>query len=113
MSHRRQPKLTFQLGDQVSWQFYEDNPASYKSGAIAHIVPAGHPILAQAYRDAFTQLLTQLNASWTRQFYLESARDHESYLVLIPYTGSSTRAKHRLYWPRVGQLRPINAGAMR
>ena len=80
----------FTLGDTVTWTSQSAGVAKTKIGTVEQVVaPKTYPD-----RDRFLQLY--------RGPGVGLARDHESYVILVP--GKTGKGAGKIYWPRANVL---------
>lgn len=85
------------LGSPVAWKSQANGGYTTKSGHIVHVVKPG----------AMPNFAALAKKHGARSNYGGgSARDHESYVVLVPQ-GTTGKAKPLLYWPVVSGLRLV------
>ena len=87
----------FQVGDRVMWESQAAGSLTVKTGKVAAIVPK------DTAPNYFGFLKANGLLSHARMFD-GWPRNHESYLIEVP-GGKTPKAKPKLYWPRVRQLR--------
>jgi hypothetical protein len=85
----------FKLGDTVRWTSQAGGHVRTKQGKIVELVPSELPGSLRELEQMFPDCSV---ASTHGHGY---PRNHESYIVRVP---SGTKAKDRLYWPRVSAL---------
>ncbi len=90
--------MQFKLGDKVEWWSQSSGWRGLKIGEIALVIPEGKSPSPDLLKEDFPAC--SLNAMKNPGM----GRDHESYIVRVP---SRTKAKDKLYWPRVSALQPV------
>lgn len=99
--------MGFIVGDKVSWKSGAGGYSKEKHGVVVRVIP---PNISP------TQLIHKMGTPDDKTLYEKYnlqpmngcgyARSHESYLIAVEQTLNS-RKKHKLYWPRVAQLRKM------
>lgn len=96
--------MKFEINQKVEWSSQSNGGYTTKKGVIAVVIPPRQAM------DKYTAGLALKKAGydihdirWMTDF--ESKRDHESYFVLVQ---GNDRRMHRVYWPRVSALRPVD-----
>jgi hypothetical protein len=100
--------MSFKVGDWVTWKSQANGSTRVKMGRVVGVVPAKHHKLT--YRG-LKYYVDGLSPSEVNQQYNTGpidaggiGRDHESYLVRVSPPDKS-KAKPKLYWPRVVGLK--------
>jgi len=84
----------FKLGDKVKWwSSFKD-----KQGEIVLVIPIMEPPYRMDLEKHFPGCTAAAIDGGSR-------RDHESYIVRVP---SGTKAKDKMYWPRVSKLELVH-----
>ena len=84
----------FKVGDKVRWESQAVGSRTRKEGTIFRVIPSENFVSMRKYEKTH------------KVMYDGGYRNHESYLIEVPWAMSS-KAKSRLYWPRVSQLRKV------
>ena len=90
--------MQFKLKDEVVWVSQSYGVRSLKTGKIVVVIPTYKTPDCALLREDFPDCST--DAMKNPGF----GRDHESYIIRVP---SRTKAKDKLYWPRVSALRLV------
>lgn len=98
----KSPLPTFTVGDKVVWTSQANGGETTKHGEIAYIVPAGERLDDHHWCDALVRRYGWY-IRWRAVDGGATARDHESYLVVVLKSG--TKWVHQTYHPRVAALR--------
>lgn len=85
----------FRIGQSVKWTSQAGGHVRTKQGKIVMIVPATLSALLRVLENKFP------DCSVANTYGHGYPRDHESYIVRV---SSGTKAKDKLYWPRVSAL---------
>jgi hypothetical protein len=93
---------TFSRDDIVTWTSSAAGSAKTKTGKVVRVVPAGAMPRMNEVADLYDA---------TNNYGGGSARDHVSYLVLVP--GATERSRQKLYWPVASLLRPAKVPSKR
>jgi len=93
-------KKSYKVGDTVSWESASGSGRTKKTGKVVKVLKPHDPN-RRAAEEPFRE---------THRIMFDGlARDHESYWVEVP-GGKTARAKPRLYWPLVQNLRKVRNG---
>lgn len=91
--------MRFKVGDKVKWWSQSSGWGGLKIGEIVLVVPEDRSPSPNLLREDFPDC--SINAMKNPGM----GRDHESYIVRVP---SGTKAKDKLYWPRVSKLELVH-----
>jgi len=86
----------FKVGDLVEWDSHASGYCVRRKGKIKYAVAPRAAVYPGAFMPEFTTMFDGDGMP----------RNHESYLVEVP-GGKTPKAKPKLYWPRVSQLRKV------
>lgn len=91
--------MQFKIGDKVKWWSQSSGWGSLKIGEVVLAIPEGRSpsldLLGKDFPECSTSAMKNPGMG----------RDHESYIVRVP---SGTKAKDKLYWPRVNKLKFVH-----
>lgn len=85
-------RKTFVVGDEVFWSSQAGGRNTRKDGVVFRVIPA--------YKSCYPE--EKEKVLYSLQLGTDMARDHESYLVLVP--GKTENSKPLLYHPVVSRL---------
>lgn len=101
--------MDFQVGQVVEWQSQANGTTVTKRGEVLAVIAPNTYMCG-------SDLIQILGFDYKRRFNVSSLgwgdkRNHTSYLIAVP--GKTSKAKPKLYWPRVSALKATLAATER